>query len=231
MYDELTLSLKKTAYNMLDALYAFLAAGISGTPPDWYAAWSEGPGFSDYVQFFVNSAAILSQYTPVNGSRWIYTQMKSHINSAEGFYARDFIGAPFFDDLKEKFGEDDLSDQEQVAVDYLQPIISMMAYSMAIRDPNIRQEITVIQGSHLDGIPATGSNRADVDNRAAFDRVADQYAARAGQTMDLLRTYLNATATAEIFPLYFNSPLYHNPNDQQHIERHDNRGKKTFFLT
>ena len=229
MFDELRNTLKRSAYNMLDALYDFLIAG-KAAPADWYAAWSDGPGYSDFTDLLVYNTAIMSEWTPVNKSRWIFTQMRSHIVRAEGLWARDFIGGPFFDDFKGRYLTNSLDDREKPLIQFLQPAISMMAYSMAIRDPNIRQEITVMEGSQLDGVPATGSNRADVDNRIAFDRVADQYASQAAQVMDTVREFLNAEAATGVFELYLDSPLYKNPTDTRPVEKYNNDSSSTYFM-
>ena len=232
MFDEAYLTLKRSAYNAIDGLYNFLAAGNVPAPdtPSWYAAWSSGPGFSDYVDLFVNTAEVFSNLTPINNSRWMYTQMRSHLKRAEQLYARDFIGAAFFDHLKSVFKDGSADSDEKVVIQSLQDILSLMAYSMAITDPNIRQEITVVEGSQMDNIPSVGSNRADVDNRTSFDRVANKYASQAGQLMDQLRNFLNATATTAIYPLYYTSPLYVDPNAPQQYPQNDNCGRKTFFI-
>ena len=234
MFDEAYLTLKRAAYNALDGLYNFLAAGYvapPGMPPSWYTPWAAGPGFSDYVDLFVNTAEVFSNLTPINNSRWMYMQMRSHLKRAEKLYARDFIGAPFFDYLKAQFQGGSPSEADSFIIESLQDILSLMAYSMAITDPNIRQEITVMEGSQLDNIPSVGSNRADVDNRTSFDRVANKYASQAGQLMDQLRTFLNANASDTVYPLYFTSSLYVDPNAPIEIHHYHNDWAKTFFLT
>ena len=227
MFDQAHNTLKEIGYNALDSLYDFLASSVDAS---WYTDWAAGSGFSDYKDILVNSATICSNLTPVNNSRWIYTQMRPHLKSAEQTFMRPNIGDAFFDDLKTKFRNAGGTDLEKDIIAAMQDIISMIGYSKAIKDPNIRQEITVMQGSQMDGIAATGSNRADVDNRASFDRIANQYAAEAGQLMDSLRDKLNANATSTILPLYFTSNFYKSPTDTSYTEIMNNDSSKTFWL-
>jgi hypothetical protein len=208
MFNELILSLKEQAYAAIDTLCQYLELGITA---DWYIPWASSSAFANYFSLFVNQVGILSQYAWINNSRWIFSMLQPHLQRAEQTYAAQWIGVPFFNDLKAKYQAGTLTTLEQQAVAQIQNICSLYAYSMAIQDPNFRQETITVLGSRMDGINATGSNRADVDNRTAFGRVAEQYANQANNFCEQLQEFLNANASDTIFPLYFASTIYIDP--------------------
>jgi len=227
MFDKASIAFKQAGYNGIDSLYAYLERSTSA---DWYSTWTSGSGFSGNLDILVKNAAICSNLTPVNGSRWIYSQLRPILKSIEQTFMRPNIGAAFFDDLKTKFKANDASDPEKSVIAAMQDIISLLAYAEGVRDPNLRQEIAVMQGTQMDAIPSPGNNRADVDNRVAFDRIAEQYAAKATRLMDALYTTLNAGASDSVFPLYFTSTIYKDPTDQSYRSVMSNDSSKTFWM-
>lgn len=227
MFDQAHNRLKETGYNGLDSLYKFLA---QNTAASWYATWQADTGYLEYSSLLVNSTDICSRLTPVNYSRWIYNNLLPHLKSAEKRIIGSAIGNDFFADLQARYHNDTAGAEEQFVIESLQDIISLLAYAAAIRDPNVRQEITVMQGSQMDGISATGSNRADVSNPVSFSFISTQYTNDANSLMSQLITYLNANATASLFPIYFASDKYQDPKIILPVSNYNNNTSKIFVI-
>jgi len=227
MYDTANIRLKETGYNGLDSLYKFLAENNTAS---WYATWQADSGYLEYSSLLVNSSDICSRLTPVNYSRWIYNNLLPHLKSVEKRIIGNSIGADFFADLQTKYHAGTAGTEEQYVISTLQDIISLMAYAAAIRDPNIRQEITVMQGSQMDGISATGSNRADVSNPMSFSFISTQYTNDANSMMSQLIDYLNANASSVLFPIYFTSDKYKDPTVVTPVSNYNNNTSKIFAI-
>ncbi len=223
MVDGMRLQLLSTGYKAIDNLFKYLE---KNTAADFYASWKAGTGYSQYNRFFIRNADEMTRGgAPIHGSRWLYTRMESIIDSVEIRFIEGEISPGLFAALKARAAAGTLSADDRILIGYIQKPLACHAYSEALKDASFRQEQFVVNVT-----PTEAIKEVDLGIQQ-FSSIIKEYREQGDMFIDRLRTYLNQTSSAILFPEYFSSSLYRSPGVDSGGSLYENDSSSgTFFM-
>jgi len=189
----------------LEELLAYLEENKAEWP-----TWVTGTGYADYTRFLIRTGKEFSDIFTLTHPRRCFLALSPSIRMVEDKYFCGGIGTLFFEEIKNK----STPSSEETTLLYL---LKKAEVYLTIRHAVATLSVSLSDTGFT--VQAADPDLAD-PNRAAADSAAmsklQQEAEQLGMSYlaDAI-AYLNANATATIFPLYFSSSFYKNPNEQR----------------
>ena len=157
--------------------------------------------------FFIQNAASFQRFSDIHGSRRVFLALEPVMKSIEERYIKPTLSADYFDALKASISSgDEISDDDQVIIDMVQPAIAHLTMARALLEISI---------DTLDwGIFNNSANTfVNVQNKAQIvqSRVSSMHDAnqRDGEAeLKMLQEFLDNSASASKYPLYFASSRF-----------------------
>lgn len=168
--------------------------------------WNQSTAFTGLHYALLNSAKLFNEYVFINRSHAFFKAIKPIIKIVETRTIKETIGAAFYGSLLAKKAEQTATTEEKEAINFACRAIAHFVIAFS--------KLPVTLGN--DGaVVITPNNTSQAEQRvtvaapSGFD--ADQYKAQmlddARTYLQDLRKYLDATSSASIMPLYYNSNL------------------------
>jgi len=177
---------------------------------DTFTDWRDSDAYTIQRNLFIESANRFQQYFNIAYSRRFYQNVKALLQRIEDFHIKDVIGLQFYDELKSKLksASPNFTNEEQYLVDkYIRPAIVHLTVAEAVQELPLRM---TEGGLELHTQMATGQGTVQKTS-ASTDQVAlvAENAAGVGRAyVTKMVEYLNATASASVFPTFYASSLY-----------------------
>lgn len=169
-----------------------------------FKTWLDSATYTTSKSLFISTATLLTEHFPVaKGSRRVFLSMLDYLKRAEKTFIRPLIGKNLFDEFKNKLasGTEELSEEEETALDFLRSALAHKAFSMGIPYLNFNADFQLI--SETDGV-----KNQDVATRDKLDGMKVDCDENAKLFANKLKVHLDTYASATVFATYFNSPLY-----------------------
>lgn len=169
-----------------------------------FKTWRESPTYTLTHDSFIASATQLTESFPAaKNSRRLFLALKQYIHNAEEDYIKPLISEVQFKALKEKLldKESEWNEKELIALRYLRIALANYAFREAIPYMNLNADF------HLDSNVYDNLSEVmpDEKRRSEMKLTCEAYYK---DNAIKLRNHLDAYASTDIFPEYFNSRLY-----------------------
>ena len=212
-------------YKFVDGLYKFLEDNSAD-----YPMWTSSAEYLYYKSFFISNAKDFSKHTGAVENRWLLIRLYAQMEIAEQLYVSKAIGAAFLKDLKVKFSAGNTTAEEKTLIAMLLKPIALYTYSSALIDPGVQQLLRVINAASADDLSNKGQQSETY--KTEYQLLASQKEKEAIAFMQLVKEYLNATASDTVFPLYYTSSYYSNPvrNPATKLPNYNNDSSETSFV-
>lgn len=217
-YEALKEVLAEKAYQSLESLLKFLDKNEDEAALD---TWRESAEYKRRFKFLIKDGATFNDCYSLYQPFRTYHLLFSCMADVENFYINPLIGKEFHESLKTGGPH---SYMELEATLYLQAALANLTVAQACSKLPVRitdKGLTVMQ-STTDGKDSDRANASigDIERqRIKAETDGNAYLTKA-------KKFLNANASEEVFPLYFNSPLYTSPNPKPY--NRGNRGRRGF---
>lgn len=191
------------AYDDLDALLTYLDANAATDFPDWEASTA----YSTSKAYFINSAKVYSEYVNIRNSRRTFVALTPTMKHVERVVVQDLITSDVFTELKASILEDDLTDDQQTLLEYIQPVVAHFTMAAAIED--LDMDITA-DGALTHSIISTFNN-TDERKPASVDRLQQRKAREEskGQVyLKRLKGFMDSNASESLWTSYYESANY-----------------------
>lgn len=183
-----------------------------------YAEWTGSDEFKALDALVFKTGADFANYFPVSQPHRLFWEFRPLIKEVQDFYIVPAIGDLFTDLMAAA----DPTSEQKLALLIVKKAVAQYTIIRAIEKLSTQigtSGFTVkVTGSYIDDANAGKDNAPDARLSllyASCERAGDSYLLQ-------LKEYVNKTATAEVFPTYFNSALYEapgvvqpNPNDSR----------------
>ena len=169
-----------------------------------FNTWRNSINYSTSKSLFIPTATLLTEHFPVaKGSHRVFISMLQYLKRAEKTFIQPLLGKDFFDDLKAKISNDteELSDEEEIALDYLRSALAHKAFSMGIPYLNFNADFQLV--SETDGV-----KNQDAATRDKLDGMKVDCDENAKVFANKLKQYIDSVASTTKLTSYFNSATY-----------------------
>jgi hypothetical protein len=199
--------------------YLEKALTLLAEQPAEFTVYTNSPFFQLYADMLIYSAARLTEFIPAaNGSHTFYRTIKAQITIQQRVVG-GMLGSAFYADLQEQNKKilkgETVSDQYRTALDMVCRLIASRALVAALPWINISEDFrtkTRIGGLEDKSI-LSDSRRSELKLQESLAADAAKFA---------LFNYLNTTATALVFPLFYSSTYYTAPVANTPVSRLQN---------
>lgn len=209
-------------YRAIDSLYRFLETNAADYPD-----WTSSAAYSRYKDHFVNTAETFGIHTGMY-SRLFFTKAQASMAIQELLKVQGFIGEAFYIDLKAKYKAGNASLVEQELIGLLCKPIALYTYAACLVDPDTREVIRIINAKTADEL--TQKNINSKDYKQEYYELSQLKENEASALMAQVKSYLNATASASVFALYYSSEKYKAPGTPKYNNGINDSSSSTFSM-
>lgn len=201
----------ENAYRALDRLIGYLIKNKADYPD-----WTDTAYHTLQAKLLISTPAQFNEHINIRSSYRTFVALLPHLQQVQERQIASLLGEDFLADILGKLTDD----QYRTVLKYLRPALAFLSMAEAIEVLHI--EITG-DGALLHSLRTNVGNiqeqRAPESSELA--RSALRYQERGRSWLEELRAYLNANASAEKYPLYFNSVNYQDPNEEGQSYKQD----------
>lgn len=200
--NDLREQLTETGYSALDEVLDYLDEHKTDFP-----TWAQSAAYTYNKALLLNNAADFSRYYNINGSRRTFLALVAIIGREEIFSLEPVLSAPFCVALRAEIQTGTVSAATEAVLRLLHPALANLTMSQAIGELSFS-----LNGGALE----LQVYRADNSNSKESDPgLTDLLSLKRSQALEngreylrKLVTFLNAKATATVYPDYFTSDRY-----------------------
>lgn len=209
-------TLFNTAMDEIDNLLAFLDENKADYPD-----WVEGTGYAGLKSNLLQTTAQFNGYVHIDESRKLFKLLKPSIKKVEYLKIRREISVALYERLLAGLAADDLTADEQTAIDKLIPAIAHLAIANC--------ELPVNYGP--EGFFYLSYKGGDNDkektpvNETYISAIKRDHEATGKQYLNEAIHWLNQTASNSTLTEYFESDKYQNPDDDNYDDLGDNNSE------
>ncbi len=189
-----------------------------------YPLWTDSDAFQEYKKYFIKNGAEFTGIYKLHHPRRCWLSMTSIMQMVEDFYINSSIGAAFAQELKSNTAP---SPQEKAAIALIKKSIAYLSIFHATTQRSIELTDTGFT------IQLSDPDMSDPSRMAApapdLERLRQEVEHIGQSHLQELVSYLNKTATENVFPTYFNSPQYKAPTDKEYCTINSHL-KSSFFM-
>ena len=200
----------------IDSLLAFLDEN-----KDDYPDWVSGSGYAGLKSNILQTTEQLNTYVFINESRRFFKMLKPSIRQVEFLNIQPAISKAFYDRLIAGLKADDLTDEEQEAIDKLIPAVAHLAFSECKFPVELGTD-GVFQISSSAG--DNGSKTKTLPDDSILADVKRKHFYTGKQYLNEAVDYLNKTASNSVFAEYFGSTVYEDPTGDDYSNLKNNNG-------
>jgi hypothetical protein len=191
----------RQAGSAMDSLLEFLEEN-----KDDYDLWTESDVCPEYNDTFVRSAKEFTKfYSPLGNSRLNFLAIRPALKRVEEFIIQSELGPDFYEELKEQFKDDDVSEENEPIIEFIQKAVVQLTMARAFTDVSVSLDergVLMFNSTHstdvVDGKePSKDSYLSKME--AACDKDGRAY-------IQLLKNYLKANIGD--YPTYAQSDSY-----------------------
>lgn len=190
----------------IDMLLTFLEEN-KGDYPDWV----QSDAYTEFHQFLMQNTKEFDDEVKIGSSRRLFKALRPDIKFAELQVIKKNIGADLYNRLLTGRKEDSLTQDEIELLAMIQPVTANFAMAHSALPVEVDNDgvFSLFTSSEFSGFKSS-KKAPDADE---LERMRKNYYRRAQVYLDDLITHLNTTATEDLFPEYFSSELYDDPDD------------------
>ncbi len=169
-----------------------------------FPIWTSSPFYTIQKELFLASIIEFRDAFPASkGSRRLWLLMRDYVRKSQQDYIRPLIGPELYKDWLAKLSNPGFAftDHEKEALRLLRICLANHAVFKSIPYLNLNEEFRIIQereGNVFNEVP--DQNRI----KTMWNECQSEYQTKAAE----LKKYLDTHASAEVFPAYFQSPIY-----------------------
>ena len=217
---ELRASFARKGYYYLERALAALDAGQEPT----FVAWRSSAAGGAARQYLLSSAQEFSDWSNIGNSRLVFNALLPSLRKVEVFDVAPVLGVEFYSELKAQLMARTLTAENQRVLSmYVQPALASLTVAKAVPEVGLSLngealELNVYRFDQAQRTPANnavGSPIAGLLDLKVAAALADGH-----RYLQLLRGYLNAQASATVYPTYFASSTYQ-PAGPRPVVRND----------
>jgi len=189
-----------------------------GTEAETHAHWEASENKTEYRSYILLTAKEFSKYFFIANSRYIFEKLRSSQLKIQNHFVSPVIGEDLYTEIFTQVITNSVSANNKILLDkFIKPAIASLSFKDGARF--IKQE--------LDNFGINKKSTGTFDNMVVKNIVDPKElqwdvmsAEDEGQYyLSQLRKYLNEKATSELYPLYFNSSLYQDPDGAEYTDR------------
>ncbi|MGR3809602.1 DUF6712 family protein [Jiulongibacter sp. NS-SX5] len=191
---------------------------------DDFDSWTESDFYTILKGCYVRTATKLTEAFPfAKNSRRLFLGLSDGLKKAQGSYLNSIIGADFNKLMITRILADDLSEAETELLDKIATVVSLKAVADSVPYLNINEHWRLV--SQFDGygnqavLPESRRNEISLQVEGALELAKNE-----------LTKYLQDTASAEVFPEYFNSSLYESRAESGTSSRFVNKKERKYAV-
>ncbi|SKD10105.1 hypothetical protein SAMN05660461_6005 [Chitinophaga ginsengisegetis] len=215
-YQEVKQTLEDNGMEAIDSLLEFLE-----TRADDYPLWKNSTAYESYSRYFIKTGKEFSEYYRLHHPRAIFLYLLPVISTVEDLYVHSTIGAIFAAYLKGLTAPTEL---EKEALRLVKTAICHFSVfqacsRMGVSFTNLGFTVLLSDPEKYQGNQQTAELKRLEMMRDHVELIGQKY-------LSDLQALLNKNASPVLFPLYYNSSYYADPNK---IEIPDNETYNSFF--
>lgn len=188
----------------IDSLLVFLEENQAD-----YAEWTASDAYTEFKEFLLQTTKEFDDEVKISGSRKFFKALRPDIKYAELQILIKHIGVDFYDRLLAGKKDGSLTTEEKTALKNIYPVIANYAIAntaLAIEHGNDGTYKIFTQQEY------SGKNSKQPPSEGAIEKLKANHQRRGQQYLHDLLIYLNKKATAVVFPEYYSSDYYTDPN-------------------
>ena len=205
--DNLEERLYQEGFNKIEILLEYLWSVDEGTFTDW----DDSDEKLNHRNLIFLTAKDFTKYYNIKNSYYVFTQLKAAMQEVELMYLKPQLGDDYFDEIKSEITDADISANNEMIISLCKRAMAPLAIYEAIASMGVQinhMGIMVFENSPLQ---TTRVNKIAPDNRLSY--ALRQAKADGQKHLGNLRAYLNANAADDMYPLYYDSNLYNDPDN------------------
>ena len=204
--DNRTKSLRLSLMHKTQDMFGLLVQYLEGNT----AVFTDWATSTERKKTLVKDARTFSRYYPIDENRWIFRKIEPFINEVETTYLEELIGSDYVDELRDELYTDSLTEDNELLLEKLMPVICNYAMLLAIPRLSIDMSPRGIilfsneRGGYDEAFTPAPDNRVQLLMNKA-DTTANNYACK-------VTDFLNENASETKYRTYFSGPAYQDPN-------------------
>lgn len=221
--DELKTSYREMGYYGIESMIKFLDKHLSD-----YASYLDSTAFNSNREHFINYASDFEQYYFIDGSRNVYEVLRAQMREIENTVVKDTLGEAYYAEFKAKIVSDDLNTNDGLIYADLKSAIARLTIAQGILSSAIKiTNLGVMVNSYeMAGYDVNTNQKPATE----LQKSTGYYQAYSSGQMFLKRvaTHLNTNASADDYPLYFESEAYVDPAAEDASFDNSDEGARIF---
>lgn len=224
--DNLEETCRREGYNALEQVLEYLWSVDEGTFTDWDASDEK----LNHRSLVMLTSKDFSKYYNIDNSYDFFCTIKPGIEEVQNQYLKPILGDDFFEQLLIQISTNEVSANNAIILTMAKRAVAPLAIYESVASLGIKLDrwgITTLETSDQDSTklrkPATKERLSYALRKAGDD---------GRKHLGNLRAYLNNNASASLYPLYFDSDLYSDPEDLTNEDDSDmvNEEDSGFFI-
>lgn len=212
---DLEASSLQSAYTFMEALLTYMEANKAS-----YALWTASDSYTVFKESFINTASDFNKYFNINSSRLTFISFKACMKKVEDFAVKAVLDATTFAAIKTRIKAGTTTAADTALLNFIQPAVAHLTIAAALKT-----QAAIINSNGIIVAKNVGFMTVDAGDAAGAE-LKDQMIRTASEDgnayLRQLQQYLNENASASIYPDYFASDLYADPDTRP--EQIDNTG-------
>lgn len=192
-------SFQDAGFDGLETLLKFLE-----TNKTIYTLWAASTSYTEFKTMFINTASDFSKYYNINNSRRTFLAINGIMKKVEELIIKPAISTTLYDAIKAQLLTTISSENQTIITNYIKPAIANFTISRAIAELSVIMTEYGISVFNNDSTKQA-TQKEDASRLSNLQQIAE---ADGKNYLKQLRDYLNTTASATVYPLYFASDLY-----------------------
>ncbi len=204
--EELQNTLKDSGFADLEALQMFLDENQNN-----YPEWVDSSAFDRVKELFVNTASAFSQIYPIGNSWRTFVRLKPIMRNVEEDLFVSALGEEYFNELKEKFRDEDANSDDKKVLAKLNKAIVFYTVAEACR--LLPVELSE-NGLSIKSYMGNGINKQEqAAPSSLISNLTDVTSKKAQEYLEQMKSFMNSVASPSVLPTYYNSDAYTKPED------------------
>jgi len=208
--DDLREYFATNAYGAMDELLEYLELNA-----ETFTIWAaDTEAYTINKKFIVPSASTFQDYADISTSRRTFLAMYPHMRATEAFVIETAIGKPLYDRIKAEILAATITEEIEDILPWLQGATTQYTVARAaIRGAIEIRHNGIYLNSYTSGADRNNRARTTADP-LALQRLEYSSSSEGQQWLQKVVDHLNSTATAELYPEWFNGTLYTAPEEE-----------------
>lgn len=191
------------AFDMVDRLIKWLYDRL-----DIYTDYASSSAFTNNHAHLLTYASDMDKYHWINTCRATFEMIRPAIRDIETMHVREAIGGDYYDELIEKLRDDDLNSDDTAILGWLQAGVAKLSIGEAAKRNLIKLTPKGVMSVKESASGNVAPTVMDQQYRTTFIQTCETWG---NSYMSKVREYLNAHASETVYPTFFASDKYADP--------------------